>query len=835
MGRGFSDTYFPLLINNEFPPPQYLTSKMRLLTLLLLLSGQVFAQDFHRYYDLGGAESIRDLIVLTPERLVAIGNSRDTNGLDRSVLLTLDGKGEVLRSTTLDYELRTRGMTLARQTDSTFWMGCWRTPFEIIDDWVVYRVNANTGEATGFGWGAEDVDEQIRAMAPYPDGGVVVVGNTGDRNEAIISRLDAQGNELFRRGFSIPDNQFTIFTDVKIAPNGNIIAAGGFLRTGGPTSKNGYLIAEFTPAGELLRSRRYDFPEGEDGSDGAGVALALLPQGFTAIVGARRFGENRQAVTFILSPDLGVAGAFQGQATQFSTARDVLALREERLLIVGTGSREGEKDGGLVTDFDVAGTGVPINVLLGNRAADNRLNGVAARPGGGYYFYGQGNLCDDEDGSDGLLISIGPSLTDTVANCFSVTGNANGQEILPSSEPSGVVFDRQDPRFGPPAFTAITTTATERYCPRIAARPVAFPDPICYETPFLLLGSAALVSPEGSVHRVLVNLGGADAGAMDYLEIMDPPVGVVVEGNRSRRLILSLEEQGGASTLLLEALSSLRFGVDGSSVNGGRRVIGIQPASSCQSRQFIDFDFNLAPYAPAPFGLPTDTTLCTGTDLILAGPDLPGVTYRWSNGDETRTTVIDEPGDYTLWVSTGCREDSATVRVAEAMDAPELMDFNVRESVCLGDSLVFALRPEEGLSYAWADGLPGAESRVFRAAGTYELIRTNACFAAITTVDVNFRDCCQLYLPNAFSPNGDGINDVFRAFPDTDKCELVSEYELLVYDRWGGEVYAGTELIAGWDGMAKGQSAGNGHYVYVASYFNGQERIVRSGGFVLLR
>jgi gliding motility-associated-like protein len=536
-----------------------------------------------------------------------------------------------------------------------------------------------------------------------------------------------------------------------------------------------------------------------------------------------------------MDPDFGIGRVFQGQSVQYSSARGVLAVGQDRLLIVGTGSREGEPDFGLVTDFDVIGTGTPRNVALGSRRADNQFSGVTPRPGGGYYLFGRGNLCPDEAAPDGLLISIGTSLVDTVANCFPLEGNANGREIFPTSTEAGFAFDRQDQRFSPPSFAPVTATSQDQFCPRIAAYPRMFPDPICYEAPFLLLNSTALISPPGSVQRVRVSLGGGGAGAMDFLEIVDPPEGVVVEGNRSLVLTLSLSEQGLGSELLVEALSGLRFGVNGQTVSGGRRVVGILPASYCESRQFISFDFTMVPYLPAPFGLPADTTLCTGADLLLEGPDLPGLTYRWSTGEETRNILAAAPGNYTLRVSNGCRADSATVRVAEAMDASELMDLNVRESVCLGDSLVFVPRLEDGVTYAWADGLPGAEDRVFRAAGTYELIRTNACSAAITTVNVNFRDCCEIYLPNAFSPNGDGINDVFRAFPDTDKCGLVSNYELRVYDRWGGEVYAGETLTEGWDGGALRDQAGTGHYVYSLSYFNGLETVRRSGGVVLLR
>ena len=807
---------------------------MRLLLslLLFLILAQLPAQDFHRYYDLGGAESIRDLIVLSPDRLVAAGNSREADDTDQAVLLTLNGAGEVLRSVTLDYDLRTRGMALARQTDSTFWMGCWRTPVGIVDDWVVYRINANTGEATGFGWGAVNTDEQIRAMAAYPDGGVVVVGNTGDTNEAIISRLDAVGNELFRKSFSIPDNRFTILTDVKAAPNGNIFAAGGFLSTGGPSGKNGYFIAEFSPAGGLLRSRRYDFPAGEDGSDGAGVALELLEQGFMAMVGTRRLGEGRQSVAIIVDGNLDVAGAFQN-GELYTAARDVLAPGRDRLLIVGTIDAS-DLTFGSVTEFDVSGDNVPVIHYPINFRTNSYFNGIRERPGGGYFIFGSGNLCEVEDERDGLLISIKANLVDTVTHCYQETRSIDGREILISSSEAGFASERTDPRFTPPFFTTLPSSSSRLFCPRLSLDPKELADPLCYEEPFLLFESATLISPPGSVDRIIVIIGERGANTADNLLINDPPPGVIVEGNGSRRITLTLEE-GRNSGALTEALSRLRFMTDGRAVTGGQRSVGVIPFSACESSPFLRYDFTLAASGPIPFSLPADTALCAGAELLLSGPELPDATYRWSTGATTHTISTDQPGDYTLYVSTACREDSATVRVTEAVDVMELTDETIRESVCLGDSLVFAPEAMAGLTYAWADGAPAGASRVIRAPGTYELRRANACSAATTVLDVSFRDCCRVYLPNAFSPNGDGINDVFRVFPALTDCALLSGFELRVYDRWGGEVYAGTSATAGWDGSVRGEAAPNGTYVYHYRYFNGREEVSGAGNVVLMR
>ncbi|OWY19229.1 hypothetical protein C7N43_22930 [Sphingobacteriales bacterium UPWRP_1] len=87
-------------------------------------------------------------------------------------------------------------------------------------------------------------------------------------------------------------------------------------------------------------------------------------------------------------------------------------------------------------------------------------------------------------------------------------------------------------------------------------------------------------------------------------------------------------------------------------------------------------------------------------------------------------------------------------------------------------------------------------------------------------------------IPNAFSPNGDGVNDVFRI--NGSNVELV---ELFVYNRWGGEVYAdsGTPAI-GWDGTFKGVAQELGVYVYYATvtFTNGTEKDFK-GNVTLIR
>ncbi len=87
-------------------------------------------------------------------------------------------------------------------------------------------------------------------------------------------------------------------------------------------------------------------------------------------------------------------------------------------------------------------------------------------------------------------------------------------------------------------------------------------------------------------------------------------------------------------------------------------------------------------------------------------------------------------------------------------------------------------------------------------------------------------------LPNAFSPNADGENDVFRVLG----ADKISEMELRVFNRWGQEVFYTNQKETGWDGTFKGQPAPTGVYAYtlVATLTNG-EVITKKGNVTLKR
>lgn len=88
-----------------------------------------------------------------------------------------------------------------------------------------------------------------------------------------------------------------------------------------------------------------------------------------------------------------------------------------------------------------------------------------------------------------------------------------------------------------------------------------------------------------------------------------------------------------------------------------------------------------------------------------------------------------------------------------------------------------------------------------------------------------------LGIPNAFSPNGDGINDIFKI-----NDGIYANFNILIYNRWGNLVFHSVDPSQGWDGQFEGQPATSGTYLYRISFQNADNLLItKTGSFVLIR
>jgi gliding motility-associated-like protein len=81
------------------------------------------------------------------------------------------------------------------------------------------------------------------------------------------------------------------------------------------------------------------------------------------------------------------------------------------------------------------------------------------------------------------------------------------------------------------------------------------------------------------------------------------------------------------------------------------------------------------------------------------------------------------------------------------------------------------------------------------------------------TLTIGAEPCCKVFVPGAFTPNGDGRNDRFRILSPSG----MAEYRIRIFNRWGQEVFASEDINSSWDGMFNGAPAEVGTYFYHVS------------------
>jgi gliding motility-associated-like protein len=102
-------------------------------------------------------------------------------------------------------------------------------------------------------------------------------------------------------------------------------------------------------------------------------------------------------------------------------------------------------------------------------------------------------------------------------------------------------------------------------------------------------------------------------------------------------------------------------------------------------------------------------------------------------------------------------------------------------------------------------------------------------FTAVLNIDEN---CDVVYFPDAFTPNNDGKNDVFR--PSYNYA--ITDFDWRIFNRWGQKVFASDDMTKAWDGTVGGIPQATGTFVWVVSYkLASGDRVSRKGTVVLIR
>jgi gliding motility-associated-like protein len=168
----------------------------------------------------------------------------------------------------------------------------------------------------------------------------------------------------------------------------------------------------------------------------------------------------------------------------------------------------------------------------------------------------------------------------------------------------------------------------------------------------------------------------------------------------------------------------------------------------------------------------------------------------------------------------------------------------VHEGACIQDPVAFTVLADSAVvGVRWdfagaADAITGTAPVVrFSGSTTVQVTMEVTLSCGVVTVQrpIVVPDCsdlCKVYIANAFSPNNDGINDVWSW---NGEC-LPEAMDLVVMDRWGQMVFTSADPLAGWDGTLAGTPVPPGVYSYRMRYrLPYQDERVASGSVTLLR
>jgi gliding motility-associated-like protein len=233
------------------------------------------------------------------------------------------------------------------------------------------------------------------------------------------------------------------------------------------------------------------------------------------------------------------------------------------------------------------------------------------------------------------------------------------------------------------------------------------------------------------------------------------------------------------------------------------------------------------------FNLGNDTFICKGSTLLLSGP-INTEKYLWSTGETTPFITPQSTGTFWLRANSGYCFAFDTITIKNHPDIITLLGSEY--FLCEDEQEVVKLDAGEGFTtYKWTPTNDATQWVIVKNVGEYfvKVTDNNGC---IGSDDTKVKRKCGviLHIPNVFTPNNDGYNDVFAPVG----IDVIS-YQLNIFSRWGQLVFSSTDINTGWDGTIRGKQAIDDVYIYQLTYQGYQNKILKtftkSGNFTLVR
>ena len=231
-------------------------------------------------------------------------------------------------------------------------------------------------------------------------------------------------------------------------------------------------------------------------------------------------------------------------------------------------------------------------------------------------------------------------------------------------------------------------------------------------------------------------------------------------------------------------------------------------------------------FIPLPVvSLGNDTTICPETEITLSDPQPAGAQYTWSIGSNTTSIAVTEPGTYWLTIlSGGC---SAADTIMVSLSVIPIIALGSDTTLCTGETLLLNLGGESAM---WSNSTDGTGITVI-GAGSYWASIDGPCGIVSDTIQVSYINC-DIWIPSAFTPNNDGLNDQIRV---GGSLAAFTDFSFSVYNRFGQRVFYTEDIYAGWNGVFNDTKQDVGTFFYMVFYTLQGTKHMMKGDFQLIR
>ena len=212
-----------------------------------------------------------------------------------------------------------------------------------------------------------------------------------------------------------------------------------------------------------------------------------------------------------------------------------------------------------------------------------------------------------------------------------------------------------------------------------------------------------------------------------------------------------------------------------------------------------------------------DTQICSGNWLTLQAKSLGNVKWRWQDESTSKSILVNKSGLYWLQLdSNGCSSrDSIKINV---LPSP-LINLGGTQRYCKGDSLLIDLGSNAD-TYLWYNGSSDSRITVKDSGMIYLTGKIGICSNSDSAL-IEFINCnCFVYIPSAFTPQEDGLNDEFTPLVN---CP-VTDYQFIVFNRWGDIVFESKNTSEGWNGKVNRQDAPQDLYGWTLQFIAFKDR-----------